>query len=161
MRENSACVSPTCIHRKLYVIMQFAKVCVLPKSILDQFCAVVYCGTAQRGRRYIDPIRYVWMVEVSATIGILIMYLVLENQLTNYPPQTWAIFFATAIVSQIIGYLVITYALGHLPASIVSPTLIGKPVLTTTLAVPLFGETPMHIQWFGGAIANPSINIVN
>ena len=32
------------------------------------------------------------------------------------------------------------YVLGHLPASIVSPTLILPPVLTTLLAIPLLGE---------------------
>lgn len=115
----------------------------------------------QRGRKHIDPLRYTWLVGVSATIGMLIMNLVLHNSLTGYTAQTWIIFFATAIVSQIIGYLAITYALGHLPASVVSPTLIGQPVLTTILAIPLLGEIPSVIQWIGGAIALAGIYIVN
>ena len=89
------------------------------------------------------------------------MNLVLGNQLTNYPAQTWVIFFATAIVSQMIGYLAISYALGHLPASIVSPTLIGQPILTAILAISMLGEIPNTIQWIGGAIALAGIYIVN
>lgn len=89
------------------------------------------------------------------------MNLLLRNSFTGYPAQTWVIFFATAIVSQMIGYLAITYALGHLPASVVSPTLIGQPVLTTILAIPLLGEIPTTIQWVGGAIALAGIYIVN
>jgi len=89
------------------------------------------------------------------------MNLVLGNSFTGYPAQTWVIFFATAIVSQMIGYLAITYALGHLPASVVSPTLIGQPILTTILAIPLLGEFRTTIQWAGGAIALAGIYIVN
>ncbi|MCI0478640.1 MAG: DMT family transporter, partial [Anaerolineales bacterium] len=66
-----------------------------------------------------------------------------------------------AIVSQMIGYLSISYALGHLPASVVSPTLIGQPILTAILAIPLLGEIPNTTQWLGGAIALAGIYIVN
>lgn len=133
-------------------------------DLMASTAAIFYASyqlTTQGGRKYIDPLRYTWLVGVSATLGMLIMNLVLGNQLTDYPAQTWAIFFVTAIVSQMIGYLAITYALGHLPASIVSPTLIGQPILTAILAIPLLGEIPNTIQWIGGAIALAGIYIVN
>ena len=60
-----------------------------------------------------------------------------------------------------IGYLAISYALGHLPASVVSPTLIGQPILTAILAIPMLGEIPNPIQWIGGAIALAGIYMVN
>jgi hypothetical protein len=41
------------------------------------------------------------------------------------------------------------------------PTLIGPPILTTILAIPLLGEIPTTIQWVGGAIALAGIYIVN
>lgn len=115
----------------------------------------------QRGRAHIDPFRYTWLVGVSATLGMFVMNLVLGNSFTGYAPQTWLIFLATAVVSQMIGYLAISYALGHLPASVVSPTLIGQPMLTTILAIPLLGELPKPVQWIGGAVALAGIYIVN
>jgi drug/metabolite transporter (DMT)-like permease len=133
-------------------------------DLMASAAAVFYAAyqlTTQRGRKYIDPFRYIWLVGVSATIGMFIINIVMGNPFTGYPAQTWIIFFATAIVSQMIGYLAITYALGHLPASIVSPTLIGQPILTTLLAIPLLGEIPNAIQWIGGAIALAGIYIVN
>ncbi|MCE9646449.1 MAG: DMT family transporter [Chloroflexi bacterium] len=133
-------------------------------DLMASTAAVFYASyqlITQRGRKYIDPLRYTWIVGVSATIGMLAMNLVLGNQLTHYSTQTWIIFFVTAIISQMIGYLAITYALGHLPASIVSPTLIGQPILTTILAIPLLGEIPNTTQWIGGAIALTGIYIVN
>jgi drug/metabolite transporter (DMT)-like permease len=133
-------------------------------DLMASAAAIFYASyqlTTQRGRKYIDPFRYTWLVGVSATIGMFIMNLVLGNSFTGYPAQTWGIFFATAIVSQMIGYLAISYALGHLPASVVSPTLIGQPILTTVLAIPMLGEIPNSTQWIGGAIALAGIYIVN
>jgi len=108
-----------------------------------------------------DSFRYTWFVSLSATLGLLALNLVLNYPLTGFSAQTWGVFLATAIVSQMIGYLAITYALGHLPASIVSPTLVGQPVLTAILAIPLLGEIPNALQWIGGAIALTGIYIVN
>jgi drug/metabolite transporter (DMT)-like permease len=48
-----------------------------------------------------------------------------------------------------------------LPASVVSPTLIGQPILTAILAIPMLGEIPNTIQWIGGAIALAGIYMVN
>ena len=133
-------------------------------DLMASTAAVFYASyqlITQRGRKHIDPLRYMWLVGLSATIGMFIMNLVLGNSFTGYPAQTWVIFFVTAIVSQMIGYLAISYALGHLPASIVSPTLIGQPILTTVLAIPMLGEIPNTLQWIGGAIALAGIYIVN
>jgi drug/metabolite transporter (DMT)-like permease len=133
-------------------------------DLMASTAAIFYASyqiVTQRGRKYIDPLRYVWLVGVSATIGMFIMNLALGNQLVDFPLQTWIIFFATAIVSQMIGYLAVSYALGHLPASIVAPTLIGQPILTAILAIPLLGEIPATLQWVGGAIALAGIYIVN
>jgi len=120
-----------------------------------------YQLVTQRGRQHIDPFRHIWLVGVSATLGMLVINLALGYFFMGYSTQTWIVFVATAIVSQMIGYLSISYALGHLPASVVSPSLVGQPVLTTILAIPLLGEIPTSIQWIGGAMALTGIYIVN
>ncbi len=133
-------------------------------DLMAGMAAIFYASyqlITQRGRKYIDLFRYTWLVGVSAAFAMLIINLVLGNSLTGYSLETWIIFFATAIVSQMVGYLAITYALGHLPASIVSPTLIGQPILTAILAIPLLGEIPTTMQWLGGAVALAGIYIVN
>jgi len=120
-----------------------------------------YMLSTQRGRRYIDPLRYTWLVGVSATIATAIINLLLRNSFFGYDTRTWLVFLATAIVSQTIGYISISYALGHLPARIVSPTLIGQPIMTTILAIPLLGEIPNWLQVVGGIVALAGIYIVN
>lgn len=120
-----------------------------------------YQLVTQRGRQHMDPFRHIWLVGISATLGMFGVNLALGYSFTGYSAQTWVVFAATAVISQMIGYLSISYALGHLPASVVSPSLVGQPLLTTILAIPLLGEIPTPIQWIGGAVALTGIYIVN
>lgn len=120
-----------------------------------------YLLTTQRGRAHYDPFLYVFWVGVAASIGLGLINWLLGYPLLGYPWRSWLIFLATAIVSQLIGYVSIGYALGHLPARLVSPTLIAQPALTTILAIPLLGEMPGPLQWLGTAIALIGIYLVH
>jgi drug/metabolite transporter (DMT)-like permease len=120
-----------------------------------------YFLVTERSRLHFDPISHIWLVGVGASISLFIANRFLGNPLAGYPAQTWLIFLTTAVVSQLVGYMSLAYALGHLPASIVSPTMILQPVVTALLAIPLLGEIPSIWQGVGGAIALAGIYIVN
>ncbi len=120
-----------------------------------------YMLSTQRGRQHIDPFRYTWMVGVSASIAMVFINLILGNAFFGYDATTWLIFLVTAVVSQTIGYISVSYALGHLPARVVSPTLIGQPIMTAILAIPLLSEIPSLVQILGGLVALAGIYIVN
>jgi len=125
---------------------------------------VFYAGymlVTQRSREHFNPLAHLWIMGLSASFGLLVINLALRNPITGYSSQTWIIFFAAAIVSQIMGYMSLAYALGHLPASIVSPTMVGQPIVTAILAIPLLGEIPTFLQFIGGATALAGIYIVN
>lgn len=115
----------------------------------------------ERSRKHFDPISHIWLVGVGASLSLFLANLALGYPMTGYPVQTWLVFLATAVVSQLIGYMSLAYALGHLPASVVSPTMILQPIVTTLLAIPLLGEIPGIWQGIGGAIALVGIYIVN
>jgi drug/metabolite transporter (DMT)-like permease len=87
--------------------------------------------------------------------------MLLGNSLLGYSKQTYMIFIASAIISQLIGYLMSSYALGKLPASVVSVTMVGQPVMTAIIAIPLLGEIPGTSQIMGGLIAMTGIYLVN
>jgi len=57
--------------------------------------------------------------------------------------------------------MALAYALGHLPAPIVAPTMVLQPVVTALLAIPLLKEIPTIWQGVGGFIALIGIYIVN
>jgi drug/metabolite transporter (DMT)-like permease len=54
-----------------------------------------------------------------------------------------------------------TYALGHIPASIVSPTMIASPVIASLLAIPIAGEGLNIYQITGGLLVFVGIYLVN
>ena len=120
-----------------------------------------YFLATQRSREKFDPIVHIWLTGCSASLTLLIINLILGHPISGYSTQSWIVFISTAIVSQIIGYMALAYALGHLPARIVSPTMILQPVLTTILAIPLLGEIPTLWQGTGGLIALGGIYVVN
>ena len=128
------------------------------------FTGVFYGGYflfTERSRTYFDPVSHTWLVGIGASISLFIVNTVLQYPMTGYPAQSWLVFLATAIVSQLIGYMSLAYALGYLPASVVAPTVVLQPVVTTLLAIPLLGEIPTIWQGIGGAIALVGIYIVN
>jgi drug/metabolite transporter (DMT)-like permease len=98
---------------------------------------------------------------VSSAIGLLVTSLLLQQPLTGYPPATYLNFLALGVVSQVFGHLSINFALGYLPASLVSPTLLGQPVVTALLAGPLLGETLSLWQVVGGVAVLAGVFVVH
>lgn len=115
----------------------------------------------EKSRAHFDSVSHIWFVGVGASVTLFIINLALGNPLVGFDSRAWLVFLASAVVSQLIGYMALAYALGHLPASVVAPTMILQPVVTTLLAIPLLGEIPTIWQGVGGAIALTGIYIVN
>lgn len=124
------------------------------------FYGIYYLFT-EKSRLYFGSVSHVFFVGIGATITLFLINIVLQNPFTGYDTNTWIVFLLTALVSQLIGYMALAYALGHLPASIVAPTMVLQPVVTAILAIPLLGETPNIWQGIGGSIALVGIYIVN
>jgi drug/metabolite transporter (DMT)-like permease len=133
-------------------------------DMLALAAGVFYAGyflVTERGRKKLDTLSYVWLVDLIAAFCLLLISLGMKMPLTGYPTQTYLAFLGAALVSQVGGYLSIGYALGHLSASIVSPTLIGQPVVTALLAIPLLGEALRTEQWVGGLVVLVGIYLVH
>jgi drug/metabolite transporter (DMT)-like permease len=124
------------------------------------FYGIYYLFT-EKSRLYFGSVSHVFFVGIGATITLYIVNFALKNPLTGYDTRTWIVFFATALVSQLIGYMALAYALGLLPAVVVAPTMILQPVVTAILAIPLLNEIPNIWQAAGGLIALRGIYIVN
>jgi drug/metabolite transporter (DMT)-like permease len=120
-----------------------------------------YYLLTQAGRRHLASLAYVSAAGVASSLLLLGFSLAVGFRLTGYPPSTWLAFFGLAMITQVIGYLSVGYALGHLRASLVAPTMVGQPVVTALLAIPLLGEHLAPVQWIGGAVVLTGIYLVH
>jgi drug/metabolite transporter (DMT)-like permease len=125
---------------------------------------VFYAGyflSGQRARQGMATITYVGVGNAVSALTLLAIALLFKMPLTGFDDRTIFAFLGAAIISQVCGHFSLNYALGHLPASVVSPTMIAQPVLTALLAIPLVGEPLSAGQYIGGVAVLAGITIVN
>ena len=120
-----------------------------------------YFLVTQVGRRSGSLWRFSWTIYAVSALLLFSYNLLNGIPITGYPWQTILVFVAIGVFCQAIGYTSIVYALGHLPASLVSPTMVAQIVLTSLLAIPLTGENLSLIQVLGGVIVIAGIILVN
>jgi drug/metabolite transporter (DMT)-like permease len=133
-------------------------------SFLALLAGGFYAGfflATQRAREGMSSLGSWWVSAVTSTLTLLVVIWLFGQSVLGYPANTYVNLILLALVSQVTGYLAINYALGHLPASIVSPTLLGQPVLTALLAVPLLGQPLTPAMIVGGALILGGIWLVN
>lgn len=109
-------------------------------ALLSSVFYAAYFLVTQQARRHMATLVYIWTAVASASLVLLGTIALLGLPLTGYPLTTYLAFLGAGLVSQVTGYFSVGYALGHLPASIVAPTMIAQPVLTMLLAIPLAGR---------------------
>lgn len=130
-------------------------------AVGSSFFYAAYILITQWGRERLDSLTLVWVNGASACLWMLLVIIVLQQPLTGFPQQTWIVFFAAAVFTQIIGYMAISYALGNLPASVVSPSLNLQPVVTIILAIPLLNEIPSAGQALGSLLTLGGVYMIN
>ncbi len=102
-----------------------------------------------------------WIPALSGAALLLAFDLATGQKLWGFSSTAWVMLLLLGLTSQVAGWLAINYALGHLPASIVSPTLLCQPVLTALFAVPLLAQALDGSQIVGGLVALGGIYLVN
>lgn len=133
-------------------------------NVLSLGAGLFYAGYllfAQRGRRRLDSLSFYWLSTTSSAIVLFLIALLLRQPLTGYEPTTYWSFLGMGLVSQAMGYLAINHALGHLPASLVSPALLGQPVMTALLSAWLLGERFTVLQMAGGVAIIAGVYVVH
>lgn len=129
------------------------------------FVAAIFYGAyfllAQRSRERLDTLTFFWISSLTSAFVLLIFTVILDQPLAGYPAKTYLIFILMGIVIQLAGWLLISYVQGVLPASLVAPTLLGQPVITAIIAIPLLNESLTQQEILGGAAVLTGVYIVH
>lgn len=97
-------------------------------------------------------IPYIWLVYGSAGTILLVWSLATGVSFIGYSTQAYIWLFAMALFPQLVGHSSINYAVGYLPATIVSMLTQLEPIGSAILAYFLFDELPFPLQILGSVI---------
>lgn len=130
-------------------------------GLIAGVCYALFFLATQRARDALSSLSVWWISSATCAVALLIVGLLLKQPFSGYSTTSYAHLLTLALVVQILGWMSISYALGHLPASLVSTTLLAQPVLTAIAAVPLLGESISVEQLAGGVLVLAGIYLVH
>jgi drug/metabolite transporter (DMT)-like permease len=119
-----------------------------------------YLMTTQRARVELDTLGLTTLSIAASAVVLLGICVLFRSPLLGYQPKSWAALIGLGLVSQVTGYIALTYALGSVPATVSSVVLLLQAPLTGLLAVPLLGELPSRSQVLGGTIVLIGVYVV-
>lgn len=115
-------------------------------------CFAVYLMVTEKIRGSTSTLAFLRLAMIASTAALLLMNLEMGISLRVPPGRTvWALI-GLGLVSQLGGYLFLTYALGHLPATLTSISLLTQGPLTAAMAAVLLDEPLTLPQIFGGIL---------
>lgn len=120
----------------------------------------VYLLAGRHVRQRLPVLPYVLVVYGSATVSLGLATLVSGQPFTGYPLQDWLLFLGLAVVPMILGHTLLNWSLEHLPAPVVSTTILGEPLGSTVLAWLILSEVPPTGTLLGGAVVLAGILLV-
>lgn len=123
--------------------------------MLGLLAGIFYAGfmmLVQMGRRYLDTLTFLFLSSLSTTLFLGIFMLFQNYEFIGYSAKAWVLFVIMGLMIQAGAWFLINFAQGHLPASLVAPTLLAQPALTSVIAFLMLGEALTLWQITGGII---------
>jgi drug/metabolite transporter (DMT)-like permease len=124
-------------------------------------CFAVYLLATEQIRAHTSTLEFLRLAILSSTIFMLVFALILRVPLGISGRHAFLALLGLGLVSQLGGYLALTYALGHLPATVTSVSLLSQGPLTAVLAAMLLGEPLTVYQIAGGALVLFGVGLAN
>lgn len=106
-------------------------------------------------------IPYIWLVYGSAGLLLLAWTIVAGIPLTGYSAQGYMWLILMALFPQLVGHSSLNYAVGYLPATIVSMATQLEPIGSAIFAYLLFNELPFPLQILGSIVIIFGVTLAN
>jgi drug/metabolite transporter (DMT)-like permease len=130
-------------------------------AIVASVFFAAYLLTTERVRIAMDTLTFNTLAIIGSVVTLSAICIALGFPLTGYPSRTWLALAGLGLISQLGAYYALVYALGHLPATVTSVSLLAQVPGTAILAMLLLGEPLSTAQIAGTAIVLAGIYIVN
>jgi drug/metabolite transporter (DMT)-like permease len=124
-------------------------------------CFAVYLMATERVRTHTNTLGFLRLAILFSTIFMFFLAVAFRVPLSIPDQRSFLALLGLGLVSQLGGYLALTYALGHLPATVTSVSLLSQGPLTALLAALLLGEPLTGAQILGGALVLAGVGLAN
>jgi len=112
----------------------------------------VYLLSARSLRQRMSLLPYTFVVYGAASLTLLVLALLFGDPLWGYPAEEYGVFLALAVIPMIFGHTVINWVVKYVPATLVSVTILGEPIVGSVIAYLVFSEAPSTGTLVGGAL---------
>jgi drug/metabolite transporter (DMT)-like permease len=121
----------------------------------------LFLMATERLRTFADTTTIVTLSATASTVALLAFALVGHITLAVPGVHPLLAIVGLGLVCQVAGYSWLTYALGHLPATVSSVVMLGVAPVTAILAFFLFGEAMTGIQLLGGGLILAAVWLIS
>lgn len=130
-------------------------------AILASMFYGAYLLTVRKGRSGLDTFSFTAISMITSTVTLAFISLVSGVAMGGFETKSWLALIALGLVPQVIGWLTINQALGHISPAVASVSLLSQTVFTAIFSVPVLGEILTLKEILGGVVVLIGIYLVN
>ncbi|WP_353070189.1 DMT family transporter [Tunturibacter empetritectus] len=127
---------------------------------IASICFAFYLLTTERLRTNTDTVTIVVLSTTASAAALLVFSFAAHISLAIPGFQSLLAVAGLGFICQLTGYFCLTYALGHVPATVSSIVLLAVAPITALLAFFLFGEQMTRLQILGGGFILAAVWII-
>lgn len=109
-----------------------------------------YLITVRKGRNSLDTFSFTTISMITSTFVLGMICLVTATPLWGFNSNTWLSLAALGLIPQLLGWLAINQALGHIKPTVASVSLLSQTVFTAIFSVLILNEV-LTLHEIGGA----------
>jgi len=120
-----------------------------------------YLITVRKGRNSLDTFSFTTISMIASTVVLGFICLVTSTPLWGFSTTTWLALGTLGIVPQLLGWLAINQALGHIKPTAASVTMLSQTAFTAVFSVLILGEILTIHEISGAVVVLVGIYLVN
>jgi drug/metabolite transporter (DMT)-like permease len=130
-------------------------------ALLGSVAVAAYFTLGKKVRAVLPVIPYIWLVYGCGGLFMLALVVASGASITGFQPIAYVWLLCCAIFPQLIGHSSLNYAVGYLPATLVSMITQLEPVGSAVLAFILFQEFPGVVAILGSGVLLAGVSIAS
>ncbi|HJV76775.1 MAG TPA: DMT family transporter [Paludibacter sp.] len=120
-----------------------------------------YLITVRKGRINLDTFSFTAISMIASTVVLGLVCLFTSTPLWGFSTNTWLALGTLGLIPQLLGWLAINQALGHISPTVASVSLLSQTVFTAIFSVLILGEVLTFHEIGGAVVVLVGIYLVN